>query len=161
VDRNPTWRGSWMLLDTLFPVEKGLLARPWRMLCTERSQMIRGIHSHWKGHWKLPQHCSKKRNDDGTTLAPPVTWKNPTWQNPSGPQESNRWKCIKEVPTLLDTLLATRFSGTTWVSPGRILLSDWWGPWWSHHHFFFLEQCWGCFQWPVQWWIEVPWTPLS
>jgi hypothetical protein len=31
-DKNPTWRGSWMLLDALFPVEKGLLARPWRML---------------------------------------------------------------------------------------------------------------------------------
>jgi hypothetical protein len=28
VDKNPTWRGSWMLLDALFPVEKGPLARP-------------------------------------------------------------------------------------------------------------------------------------
>jgi hypothetical protein len=26
VDKNPTWRGSWMLLDALFFVEEGLLA---------------------------------------------------------------------------------------------------------------------------------------
>jgi hypothetical protein len=26
VDKNPTWHGSWMLLDALFPAEKGLLA---------------------------------------------------------------------------------------------------------------------------------------
>jgi hypothetical protein len=32
VDKNPMWRGSWMLLDALFPVEKSLLARPKRML---------------------------------------------------------------------------------------------------------------------------------
>jgi hypothetical protein len=32
VDKIPTWSGSWMLLDALFPVEKDLLARPWRML---------------------------------------------------------------------------------------------------------------------------------
>jgi hypothetical protein len=34
VEKNPKWRGSWMLLDALFPVEKGMLARPWRMLWT-------------------------------------------------------------------------------------------------------------------------------
>jgi hypothetical protein len=28
VDKNPMWCGSWMLLDALFPVEKGLMARP-------------------------------------------------------------------------------------------------------------------------------------
>jgi hypothetical protein len=28
VDKNPTWRGSWMLLDALFLVVKGLLAHP-------------------------------------------------------------------------------------------------------------------------------------
>jgi hypothetical protein len=28
MDKNPTWCGSWMLLDALFLVEKGLLARP-------------------------------------------------------------------------------------------------------------------------------------
>jgi hypothetical protein len=28
MDKNPTWHGSWMLLDALFSVEKGVLARP-------------------------------------------------------------------------------------------------------------------------------------
>jgi hypothetical protein len=27
VDKNPKWRGSWMLLDAFFPIEKGMLAR--------------------------------------------------------------------------------------------------------------------------------------
>jgi hypothetical protein len=34
VDKNPMWPGSWMLLDVWFPIEKSLLARPWKMLCT-------------------------------------------------------------------------------------------------------------------------------
>jgi hypothetical protein len=47
VDKNPTWRGSWMLLDALFHVEKGLLARPWRMLCWRSLQFCKCLD---KGH---------------------------------------------------------------------------------------------------------------
>jgi hypothetical protein len=39
------WCESWMLLETFFPVEKGLLARrprPWRMLCGTKVK----AHSH-------------------------------------------------------------------------------------------------------------------
>jgi hypothetical protein len=39
------WRGFWMLLDAFFLVEKGLLVRPWRMLCLDE-----------KLNWSIPKY---------------------------------------------------------------------------------------------------------
>jgi hypothetical protein len=67
VYKNPTWCGSWMLLDALFLVEKGLLARPWRMLCSTGSRTLCKYHvtSSWHLWGFLNEQTYNSRNLTG------------------------------------------------------------------------------------------------